>query len=153
MPMLKMIALALVALGILLLLLGTVLLLRKLFFSRRALRANGIVTRCEHDSANIGDGGSWLYRPTVRFQRSDGAVVEYTPAIATNHANYPVGAPITVLYDPQFPAKVMLGEPKRFKFWLGAIVLLLTGTVFGGVGFLMFLIANGQGESLLRLLL
>ena len=153
MPMLKMIALALVALGVLLLLLGTGLLLRKLFFSRRAQRANGIVTRCERDSANIGDSGSWLYRPTVRFQRSDGAIVDYTPAIASNNANYPVGAPITVLYDPQFPAKVILGEPSSFKFWLGSIVLLLTGTVFIGVGLLMFLIANGQGESLFRILL
>lgn len=127
--------------------------LGKLAFSRRAQRASGTVTRCERDSGAAGDSDTWLYRPTLSFQRANGATVDHTSAMASSTLNYPVGANITVLYDPQFPAKVMLGEPNSFKFWLGAMVCLLTGTGFGGVGLLMLLIANGQGERLLRGLL
>ena len=139
MPTVKMIGMALVVLGVVLLSLGSALLFGKLSFSRRAQRVNGIVIGCERDSGI----DTWVYRPTVRFQGADGVIVDYTPRIATSNMNYPVGAAITVLYDSQSPAKVMLGKPSSFKFWMGAAVCLLSGAGFCGVGVLMFLIANG----------
>lgn len=72
-----------------------------------------------------------LFRPKVRFQRTDGTVVEHEPLTSNNWSNYAVGEQIPVYYDPQHQEKVMFG-PNRTQRMMSIVFALVGG------GFVLF---------------
>lgn len=147
MQVVPLVAAGAMAFGAFLVFVALLVLFRRLTFARRATSLDGTVISCERETT---EGGGWVYSPTVRYQGLDGRVVEYTPTVSTSALNYAVGERVAVLVDPQSPSSVMIGRPGSARVWIVPLAFALAGLVFGGVGALMFVIASGLGEKLLR---
>lgn len=123
--------------GVLFVLLGLSLLggaivlsLRKWLRIKKSVKTIGVVINNETSPGMRQHGAtprSILYKPTVRFQMSDGRTVNYTPKVSTSYSNYSVGENVPVYYNPQQPADAIVGT--AFHLWF---IFLLFGFV-GGV--------------------
>jgi hypothetical protein len=100
--------------------LGSVLLLRSLWFDRRATaRADGVVIEL-HDELDS-DGGP-LFRPVVCFQVS-GEAFQIEDVLAANPAPHRIGDRVDVYFPPGHPAQAQIGRGQfLFPFTLLAVL-------------------------------
>ncbi len=98
-------------LGALLLVRGSVPMVRDRRWSARACRATG----CVVDHVYLGGQRQPAAAPLVEFD-AGGAHVRFV-GTAGGRDRPPLGAPVTVLYDPADPGGARLADPKRAPSW------------------------------------
>jgi hypothetical protein len=115
--------------------------LRKRSRIKRSTKTMGVVIKNETSlGMRSGSGArSTLYKPTVRFQTADGRVVDHTPLIFTNTANYAVGQNVEVYYDPQRPEEAIAGV--GIRLWWNLLIFGAVGGIFAIVGAFFILFA------------
>lgn len=107
-------------------------------FLGKAHRAPGEVVRIAieypHTTDRRGRSTGPSYCPVVRFTTAGEKTVEFT-GLGAGEPDYEVGDEVTVLYLPDRPEK---GKIASFQeLWLGPVVLVIMGALFGGIGLLM----------------
>lgn len=139
-------------LGLLFVSLSIGLSLRKWLRIKKSLQTTGVVIKNEASLGMRQSNSSFrdtLYKPTVRFQTTDGRTIDYTPVTSNNTSNYSVGENVPVYYNPQQPQEAIIGT--TIRLWQGFVVFGLVGGVFALVG-MMFVLMT-QGGSILNLIL
>lgn len=129
--------------GVLMLLLGSaffitsfVLAVRKKLKLKRFVETVGVVTNVEKSLGmrhqDYTTPRNALYKPTVRFQTTDGAVHDFTPSTSNSWSNFKPGERIPVFYESQLREKPIIGSP--FKRWFGLAIFGFVGFFFACVG-------------------
>ncbi|HQU82042.1 MAG TPA: DUF3592 domain-containing protein [Pyrinomonadaceae bacterium] len=100
--------------------------IRKKLRMKNWTKTTGLVTDVEvsHRMNQQMGTSNTLFRPKVRFQTTDGRIIDYQPRISNNFSNYGIGQQIEVYYNPQNPGKVMFGTSS----WR-----LIVFAIFGGL--------------------
>ena len=86
--------------GVVLLLLGMLLAVRKLQFRRTAQRGQGKVIANHHSPDSDGSG---TYHAEVEFQTADGQTHRFVSGTDSSHASFEVGEQVPILFDPASP--------------------------------------------------
>lgn len=124
----------LLAIGILLLLVASVILKQSLAFVAGSEHATGTVIRLEASSGDSDDS----YAPVFRIITKENQEIIYTHDISTSPPSWDIGEQATFLYDPVQPAAVRLSTYFGVFSWsivlMGAAVFLMT---IGGSYFLL----------------
>lgn len=114
---------ALLALGLVCLLLGGYLAWRTLAFNSSAVPVTGrVVSYHEYQ-----DDGAPRFRPRVRFETGDGAIYTVTGQMAYTSKRYAVGADLPLLYQKGAPGQARIAT--FFDNWLGATVAGVVGVL------------------------
>jgi hypothetical protein len=119
-----------------------VLCLKKWLRIKKSVKTTGVVVNNETSLGMAQHGAtprSTLYKPTVRFQTTDGRTVDYTPKVSTSYNNYSVGENVPVYYNPQQPSEAIVGT--TFHLWFIFLLFGFVGGVFAFVG-AMFIAIN-----------
>ena len=93
-------------------------------FLRTAQRVPGVVTDLRCSSGSSGSSGIWT--PVLRFTTRDGRQVDTTAMYGTNPPPARAGEQVTVLYDPERPARAALHGRLGGRL-LGSGLVLLAG--------------------------
>lgn len=103
-------------------------------------KTTGIVTDVEISRGMpqpLGTTRNTLFRPKVRFQTSDGRIIDYQPVTSNNLNNYNVGEQITVHYNPQRPEEVMFGSSAGTWLRFGVFAFVGGFLALFGAGFVL----------------
>lgn len=117
--------------GLLITVINTALVVRKIWRIKKSTKTTGVVMNVESRQGMRQFDSSTrntLFTPTVRFQTADGRTVDYTPKISTSTNNYQVGENVPVYYDPQQPENVIVG--RFYNLWYLHFVFGLVGGMF-----------------------
>jgi hypothetical protein len=112
--------------GALLLVIGIVIARANRRFSRRARRADGVVTGVKWSAVGPPADTTMTALPELRFTLPDGRVVETVARSGTTLDAMREGKAVTVLYDPDDPARAQVASG-------GATALGVAFIVIGGV--------------------
>jgi hypothetical protein len=99
---------AFVGVGLVLLAVGVLMARSHRRFTRRARRAPGVVTGVRWDAVGPPAQTTMTGLPELRFTLPDGRVVETVARTGTTLDAMKEGKPVTVLYDPEDPAKAQI---------------------------------------------
>jgi hypothetical protein len=124
---------AFLAVGVALLLVGTVLLVRKVQFVTSAERATGTVIDVSREADS--DGEVTFY-PVVAFTTADGSRIQFKSSTGSSPASHSTGDRVEVLYDSDDPSDAELSG--FVDLWLGPGIFLLLGVGFAAVPLLIF---------------
>jgi hypothetical protein len=114
---------ALVALGLVCLLLGGYLAWRTLAFNSSAVSVTGrVVSYHEYR-----DDGETRFRPRVRFETADGSIHIVTGQMAHTHRRYAEGTELPVLFHEDAPGKARIATFR--DNWLGATAAVAVGVL------------------------
>lgn len=119
-----------------------ILILRKLLRMKKWTKTTGVVTNVETSLGmrqSMGSPRNTLYKPKLRFQTTDGRVIDYEPQTSNSWSNYNAGQQIPVYYDPQNPENAMAGT--AFGQWFGLIIFGVVGGFFALAGTIVLLIS------------
>jgi hypothetical protein len=122
---------ALLALGLVCLLLGGYLAWQTLSFNTAAVAVTGEVVSY-HEYL---DDGEQRFRPRVRFKTPDGSIHTVTGQMAYTGKRYAVGSELPVVYQDGTPGKARIAT--FFDNWLGATVAAVVGLLSLGGGMLV----------------
>ena len=117
------------------------LIIRKKLRMKNWTKTTGIVLSVEVSQGmrqSVGTTRNTLFRPKVRFQTTDGRVIDYEPNTSNSWSNYEVGQHVEVYYHPQQPQNAMFGS--GFRKWFGLIVFAVVGGFFALFGAVFTLI-------------
>lgn len=121
-----------------------VFLLRKIWKITKSTKTMGVVMNVEvSQGARQFDSSSrnTLFSPTVRFQTTEGRIIDYKSSVSSSLDNYRVGENVPVYYDPQQPEKAIVGT--TFRLWSPFIIFGFVGGMFIIVGaFFLLLFRN-----------
>jgi hypothetical protein len=112
--------------GALLLIIGVVIARANRKFTRRARRAPGFVTGVKWNAVGPQGDATMTGLPELRFTLPDGRVVETVARSGTTLDAMQEGKPVTVLYDPDDPARAQVASG-------GATALGVAFIAIGGV--------------------
>jgi hypothetical protein len=114
---------ALLALGLVCLLLGGYLAWQTLSFNSAAVSVTGEVVSYHEFQQD----GAARFRPRVRFETPDGSIHTVTGQMAYTGKRYPVGKALPVVYQDGTPGKARIAT--FYDNWLGAAVAGVVGVL------------------------
>jgi hypothetical protein len=105
-------------------------------FEKRAERVMGKVSGYDNYESSNDDGGSTtMYTPIFEYS-FNGKEYLKPGSVSSSSPDFEIGEPVEILVDPLNPEEILI-ESFSQK-WLGIIILLVLGTIFTGVGYLVF---------------
>jgi hypothetical protein len=105
-------------------------------FEKRAERVMGKVSGYDNYESSNDDGGSTtMYTPIFEYS-FNGKDYLKPGSVSSSSPDFEIGEPVEILVDPLNPEEILI-ESFSQK-WLGIIILLVLGTIFTGVGYLVF---------------
>lgn len=117
--------------GLLITVINTPLVVRKIWRVKTFTKTTGVVMNVESRqgmSQFDSSARNTLFSATTRFQTADGRIVDYTPKVWTSTNNYRVGENVPVYYDPQQPEKAVVG--RFYNLWFLHFVSGIVGGLF-----------------------
>jgi Protein of unknown function (DUF3592) len=142
--------------GLLLLLIGLLVFLRKRAFLSKAATVPGTVvallTQAQRDLSldpelrNVGLNPTQYdvevsFFPLVRFQTKQGQTVEFRSSVGSTSPAYFVGQQVTILYDPANPIKASISS--FGSLWLSSLLLFGVGSLFTAIGVIFLALVRG----------
>jgi hypothetical protein len=124
--------------GILMLLGATYLYFDTRAWLKRSVEAQGSVI--EMVAVRDRETGSLTFAPLIRFQTTDGKMVEFRSTFQSNPPAYTVGQTVPVLYDPDRPNSAAIVS--LFSIWGVTIILSAVGAIFLVVGIGAIVVGN-----------
>jgi hypothetical protein len=122
--------------GGLLLGIALILLYSNYTFSKRALPIKCLVLSYETYQSRNDDGGSTtMYRPTFQYEFR-GKTYTYESNSSSSSPEFQAGEMVDALIDPEEPTEILIES--FMEQWFAIVLLGGMGTVFGGLGFLVF---------------
>src|SRR5688500_4877579 len=126
----KAVSILFAAIGVGLIMFGIMNMVGAAKFREMATQANGEVLRL----IAIQDDDGTTYAPEVKFTAADGTEIIFTSDYSTNPPSDSVGETAKVLYLPEDPYRARLDDAG--STYLGGIILMIFGLLFGGFGFI-----------------
>lgn len=122
--------------GGLLLGIALILLYSNYTFSKRALPIKCLVLSYETYQSRNDDGGSTtMYRPTFQYEFR-GKTYTYESNSSSSSPEFQAGETVDALIDPEEPTEILIAS--FMEQWFAIVLLGGMGTMFGGLGFLVF---------------
>jgi len=114
-------------------------------FAQRAIPVTGIVLRYSNYESKSDDGRyTTMYTPTYQYQ-FEGKTYTYTSSTSSSSKEYDVNETVNVLVDPQEPGEVLIDS--FWERWFVVILLGGMGTLFAGMGYLVYRVLGNAGAS------
>ena len=109
-------------------------------FMEGASSATGIVEDISTQYSEMGSGSSktrnWTEVALIQFSLADGAVIEFEHAYGLVEGVLEEGQNVEVAYHPEAPQEARVNSFPAL--WAGDIVLFVFGSVFMGLGFVVY---------------
>ena len=103
-------------------------------------RAAGTVVGNTYSQTNIDGNLAGAYQPVVEFIAPGGEKIRFTDGVGSLPADYEIGAPVEVLFNPEKPQDARLYSWKRF--WLVPSILSAVGFLPIAVAFILMRYLN-----------
>jgi len=112
-------------------------------FIESATETEGTVTELVQSRSS--DNNSYYYKPVVRFNTSDGQIVEFMSSTGSNPASYSVGEKVTILYLPSDPQNAKIKG--YFSLYGAAVIVGGIGSAFFLVGLTFFIVTKLKNKK------
>jgi hypothetical protein len=105
-------------------------------FEQRAVRTKGkVIDYKNYQSSNDNGGSTTMYTPVFEYE-FNGQSYQHTSSTSSSSPEYEIGEEVEVLVDPKRPAEILINT--FWEKWFVVVLLGFMGTIFTGVGFLVF---------------
>ncbi|WP_306733966.1 DUF3592 domain-containing protein [Marimonas arenosa] len=133
--------------GLLFTVIGVFMLYQATQFAAVAVTTTGTVVDIEIDRSFDSETGSEsvTYRPTFEYSAVDGVKRNAKTVAASSSYDYPIGARVQILYNPDDPQTVRVSG--FWSVYLLPIVFVAVGVLLIGLGFIVVRFLRNAGDS------
>jgi hypothetical protein len=121
--------------GLVLLLAGTVVLIKNRQFLKSGRKTMAKIIQIKENWNSDGEGGkAKIYYPVLEFSAVDKKTYQFQSAMGGNNKNkYRLGQEVKIIYDPQKPNQAKISD--FGSFWLMPMIMILAGIIILAANF------------------
>lgn len=139
-----------------LMLIGTIMLLGALYwyqnthqFTKKALKAEGVVIDLIESRSSNNSSSSYTYAPKVKFNTDKGQEITFTTSSSSNPPSYEVDEKVEVFYLREHPNDAKINS--YFDLWGGATIVGMIGSIFLIIGSSILLFSHLSSRKKINL--
>lgn len=105
-------------------------------FVKRAIPVMGMIANYEsYESTNDDGGTTTMFTPTFAYS-FNGREYQYKSSTSSSSQDYQIGDHVEILVDPDDPSSILVND--FWERWLLVLILGFLGTLFSGMGYLIY---------------